>query len=80
MKEKVREALDNLPLSPQIVKIKSMGMDMAYSYMWMKLDKSDNAGCRSRFLYVSHFWVLRAIYEGLIPSVIVLGLVLLAKN
>lgn len=79
VKEKVREALDNLPPSPQIVKIKSMGMDMAYSYMWMKLDKSDNADCRSRFLYISHFWVLRAIYEGLIPSVIILGFVLFAK-
>ena len=52
---------------------------MAYSYMWMKLDKSDNADCRSRFLYVSRFWVLRAIYEGLIPSVMVLGFVLFAK-
>lgn len=79
VKEKVRKALDSLPQFPQIAKIKGMGMDMAYSYMWMKLDKSDNADCRSRFLYVSRFWVLRAIYEGLIPSVIVLGFVLFAK-
>lgn len=79
VKEKVREALNSLPQSPQIAKIRSMGMDMAYSYMWMKLDKSDNADCRSRFLYVSRFWVLRAIYEGLIPSVMVLGFVLFAK-
>lgn len=79
VKEKVRKALDSLPQSPQIAKIKGMGMDMAYSYMWMKLDKSDNADCRSRFLYISRFWVLRAIYEGLIPSVIVLGFVLFAK-
>lgn len=79
VKKKVEEALNSLPQYPKIAKIKSMGADMAYSYMWMKLDKTDNEDCRSRFLYVSRFWVLRAIYEGLIPSVIVLGFILFAK-
>ena len=46
-----------------------------HKQLWMKLDKPDNADCRSRFMYISRFWVLRAIYEGLIPSVIVLGFV-----
>lgn len=64
----------------EIIKLKNMGQDMAFSYMWMKLDKSENANCRSRYLYVSRFWVMRAIYEGLIPSVIVLFIVLLLKG
>ena len=64
----------------KIIKLKNMGQDMAFSYMWMKLDKSEDANCRSRYLYVSRFWVMRAIYEGLIPSVIVLSIVLLLKG
>lgn len=79
VKRKVRQALRNLPLSPQIVRLKLMDEDMAYSYMWMKLDKSDDEDCRNRLSYISRFWVLRAIYEGLIPSVLVLGIVLFVK-
>ena len=46
--------------------------DMVYSYMWMKLDASEDSSCRNRFLYVSRIWVLKAIYEGLIPTVVLL--------
>lgn len=45
------------------------GKSVAYSYMWAMLDRSENSDCRERFLYASRFWVLRAIYEGLIVPV-----------
>lgn len=54
--------------------------DMAYSYMWMKLDSSRDPRCRARFLYVSRIWVLRAIYEGLIPPVLLLSATLCYKS
>lgn len=57
-----------------------MTKDMAYSYMWMRLDTSRDADCRNRFLYVSRIWVLRAIYEGLVPSVLCLPVVVLCKE
>ena len=60
--------------------IEKMTKDMAYSYMWMRLDTSRDANCRNRFLYVSRIWVLRAIYEGLIPSVILLSAAVLYKE
>lgn len=59
--------------------LRNMGRDMAFSYMWMKLDKSEDDNCRSRYLYISRFWVMRAVYEGLIPSVIVLAIVVCFK-
>lgn len=75
------EALDKLPQNnDKISNLRNMGPDMAFSYMWMKLDKEENANCRSRYLYISRFWVMRAIYEGLVPSVIILSLVLLLKG
>lgn len=46
---------------------------LTYSYMWMKLDKSDNADCKRRFNYIGRFWTFRAIYEGLIPPVIIMS-------
>lgn len=46
---------------------------VAYSYMWMRLDKSQSEDCRNRFVYISRFWVLRAIYEGLILPVMFLS-------
>lgn len=54
--------------------------NIAYSYMWMRLDTSENVDCRNRFLYVSRIWVLRAIYEGLIPSVIFLSVIILCNG
>ena len=48
--------------------------------MWMKLDTNENADCRNRFLYVSRIWVLRAIYEGLIPSIIFLAFIVLCNG
>lgn len=54
--------------------------EFAYSYMWMKLDTNENADCRNRFLYVSRIWVLRAIYEGLIPSIIFLAFIVLCNG
>lgn len=54
--------------------------DFAYSYMWMRLDTNTNADCRNRFLYVSRIWVLRAIYEGLIPSIIIFAATVLCNG
>ena len=51
----------------------------AYSYMWMRLDNSQDEDCRSRFVFASRSWVLRAIYEGLIPPVFVLAATILVK-
>lgn len=48
--------------------------------MWMRLDTNENVDCRNRFLYVSRIWVLRAIYEGLIPSVIFLAITVLCNG
>lgn len=52
---------------------------VAYAYMWMRLDKSQDENCRSRFVYASRSWVLRAIYEGLIPPVFILAATILVK-
>lgn len=60
--------------SETMKKIKQKNIDVAYSYMWMKLDKSQDEDCRSRFLYISRFWVFRAIYEGLIPPVAIFSI------
>lgn len=51
----------------------------AYSYMWMRLDNLQDEDCRSRFVFASRSWVLRAIYEGLIPPVFVLAATILVK-
>lgn len=53
--------------------------NIAYSYMWMRLDKSQDEDCRSRFIFASRSWVLRAVYEGLIPPVFVLAATILVK-
>lgn len=53
--------------------------NIAYSYMWMRLDKSQDEDCRSRFVFASRSWVLRAIYEGLIPPVFILAATILVK-
>lgn len=63
-----------------IINLIEKDKDMAYSYMWMKLDKSRYKDCRSRFLYISRFWVLRAIYEGLIPPVIFLFMTFFVRS
>lgn len=62
-----------------IYKLMEKGNNLAYSYMWMRLDRSKNEDCRNRFVYISRFWVLRAIYEGLIPSVLILAATILVK-
>lgn len=51
----------------------------AYSYMWMRLDNLQDEDCRSRFVFASRSWVLRAIYEGLIPPVFILAATILVK-
>ena len=51
----------------------------AYSYMWMRLDNSQDEDCRSRFVFASRSWVLRAIYEGLIPPIFILAATILVK-
>ena len=53
--------------------------NIAYSYMWMRLDKSQDEDCRSRFVFASRSWVQRAIYEGLIPPVFILAATILVK-
>lgn len=62
-----------------IYKLMEKGNNLAYSYMWMRLDCSKNEDCRNRFVYISRFWVLRAIYEGLIPPVLILAATILVK-
>lgn len=62
-----------------IKKLMEDDKNIAYSYMWMRLDKSQDEDCRSRFVYASRSWVLRAIYEGLIPPVFVLAATILVK-
>jgi hypothetical protein len=62
-----------------IKKLMEDDKNIAYSYMWMRLDKSQDEDCRSRFVFASRSWVLRAIYEGLIPPVFVLAATILFK-
>lgn len=62
-----------------IKKLMEDDKNIAYSYMWMRVDKSQDEDCRSRFVFASRSWVLRAIYEGLIPPVIVLAATILVK-
>lgn len=62
-----------------IKKLMEDDKNIAYSYMWMRLDKSQDEDCRSRFVFASRSWVLRAIYEGLIPPVFVLAATILIK-
>ena len=65
--------------SETIKKLMEDDKNIAYSYMWMRLDKSQDEDCRSRFVFVSRSWVLRAIYEGLIPPVFILAATILVK-
>lgn len=62
-----------------IKKLMEDDKNTAYSYMWMRLDISQDEDCRSRFVFASRSWVLRAIYEGLIPPVFVLAATILVK-
>lgn len=62
-----------------IKKLMKDDKNIAYSYMWMRLDKSQDEDCRSRFVFASRSWVLRAIYEGLIPPVFILAATILVK-
>ena len=62
-----------------IKKLMEDDKNIAYSYMWIRLDKSQDEDCRSRFVFASRSWVLRAIYEGLIPPVFILAATILVK-
>lgn len=62
-----------------IKKLMENDKNIAYSYMWMMVDKSQDEDCRSRFVFASRSWVLRAIYEGLIPPVFILAATILVK-
>ncbi|WP_308275058.1 hypothetical protein [Prevotella sp.] len=62
-----------------IKKLMEDDKNIAYSYMWMRLDNSQDEDCRSRFVFASRSWVLRAIYEGLIPPVFILAATILVK-
>lgn len=62
-----------------IKKLMKDDKNVAYSYMWMRLDNSQDEDCRSRFVFASRSWVLRAIYEGLIPPVFIFAAALLVK-
>lgn len=62
-----------------IKKLMKDNYSAAYSYMWMRLDNSQDEDCRSRFVFASRSWVLRAIYEGLIPPVFILAATILVK-
>ena len=45
-----------------IKKLMEDDKNIAYSYMWMRVDKSQDEDCRSRFVFASRSWILRAIY------------------
>lgn len=62
-----------------IKKLMEKNKNIAYSYMWMRVDKSQDEDCRSRFVFASRSWVLRAIYEGLIPPIFILAATILVK-
>ena len=62
-----------------VKKLMKDNKNIAYSYMWMRLDKSQDEDCRSRFVFASRSWVQRAIYEGLIPPVFILAATILVK-
>ena len=62
-----------------VKKLMKDNKNIVYSYMWMRLDKSQDEDCRSRFVFASRSWVLRAIYEGLIPPVFILAATILVK-
>ena len=62
-----------------IKKLMEDDKNIAYSYMWIRLDKSQDEDCRSRFVFASRSWVQRAIYEGLIPPVFILAATILVK-
>lgn len=62
-----------------VKKLMKDNKNIAYSYMWMRLDKSQDEDCRSRFVFASRSWVLRAIYEGLIPPAFILAATILVK-
>lgn len=63
-----------------ITKLIEENKKVAFSYMWMRLDNSQDEDCRNRFVYISRFWVLRAIYEGLMLPVLLLFVSLLIKH
>ena len=62
-----------------ITKLIEENKKVAFSYMWMRLDKSQSEDCRNRFVYISRFWVLRAIYEGLILPVMFLSVTVFVR-
>lgn len=73
--------LDELPLkTKKIEELRSMNSELAYSYMWTQLDKPNNEDYSRRFAYISRFWVLRAIYEGLIPPILLLAAIFWFKT
>lgn len=63
----------------KIKRMMDINKSMAYSYMWMKLDKADNEDCKRRFDFISRFWTFRAMYEGLMPPVIVFAIAFYTK-
>lgn len=79
-KSKFQETAQCFDFQGEIIKkLMQDNYSAAYSYMWMRLDKSQDEDCRSRFVFASRSWVLRAIYEGLIPPVFVLAATILFK-
>ncbi len=51
--------------------------EVAYSFMWMELDKSEKTECVKRVLYISRFWTFLAMYEGLIFPVLLFSIFLM---
>lgn len=78
-KSKFQETAQCFNFQGETIKKLMEDKNIAYSYMWMRLDKSQDEDCRSRFVFASRSWVLRAIYEGLIPPVFVLAATILVK-
>lgn len=56
---------------------------LIYSYMWSKLSSADNNAAKERIHFCNRYWVMQAVFEGLITDWIIcigLSIALLASD
>lgn len=56
-------------LVPDTLSLPVSNKKLAYSYMWIELQKREEA--KERIVFINRMWVMRAVFEGLIFSFIV---------
>lgn len=56
-------------LAPDALSLPVSDKKLAYSYMWIELQKREEA--KERIVFINRMWVMRAVFEGLIFSFIV---------